>query len=341
MRAKRGGAAVTVGTTGGLVAVPNALALSGPLDGPGTALAALGLLIGLALAAGAVLLVDSGISTAHVVRIAGWNGLGVVVLGLVLALVTLTGSASLPAFVAAGILGVSAVAHVLIGVNDVRRIRTAELAREREKLAVLNRVARHNLRNDAQVLHGVADLVDADTDPEVRDEASERVAAVGDDLASMSGRLREMQAIVDDETTPRTCSLPDLVERVVADCREQYPAATITVDLPDESVRAGERLETALGHLLENAIVHTDEQTVEVSASAVGETVTLVVADDGPGIPEMETEILTGERDRTQVEHASGLGLWVVKAAVEDLGGRVAFGDDGDGGEVRLQLPVA
>ncbi|WP_254278966.1 sensor histidine kinase [Haloarcula marina] len=341
-RLKRTSAAATIAATGVLVAVPNARAFTGPLDTSGTVLAVLGIVIGVVLFGGAALLVGTDISTGHVVRVAGWNALGVVVLGIVLGLASTTGDVTLPAYVAAGVLGVSAVAHVLIGINDVRRIRATELAREREKLAVLNRLARHNLRNDAQVLAGVADLYGADVDLAVRKQASERVEAVSQSLGSMSTRLKEMQAIVDDGASPTARSLPDLVDGVVADCRADYPEATIEAEVPDVSVLATTHLSTSLRHLVENAIVHTDEQTVRVTAERDDQAVTLVVEDDGPGIPEVERQILTGERDRTQVEHASGLGLWVVKTAVEELGGELGFGDsDENGGEVRLRLPVA
>ena len=337
---RRLAALATIGATGLLVAAPNASALGGTLDTGGLVLAALGLLIGALLTGGSVWLVTSDISTAHIVRVAGWNALGVVVLGLVLGLSAVAGDVELPAYAAAVVLGVSAIAHVLIGVNDVRRIRATELAREREKLAVLNRLARHNLRNDAQVLAGVADLFGDDTEPSVREEAGKRVQAVSDDLASMSSRLKEMQAIVDEDAEATASSLADIVEGAVTDCRERYPDATVEVDIPDLSVRATGHLEPSIRHLVDNAIVHTDERTARLSAVRDGDTVTLVVADDGQGIPEMERQVLTGERDRTQVDHASGLGLWVVKSAVEELGGSVRFGD-GDGGEVRLRLPAA
>ena len=57
-----------------------------------------------------------------------------------------------PIFSGSIIFGVSATAHVLIGVNDVRRIRARTLADQRQKTAVNNRVIRHDLRHVAQFL---------------------------------------------------------------------------------------------------------------------------------------------------------------------------------------------
>jgi two-component system OmpR family sensor kinase len=62
-------------------------------------------------------------------------------------------------FTVGNLLAIGAAAHVSIGVCDARRVRAEQLARERRRTAVSNRVLRHNLRNEAQVLRGHADIV--------------------------------------------------------------------------------------------------------------------------------------------------------------------------------------
>jgi signal transduction histidine kinase len=70
------------------------------------------------------------------------------------------------------------------------------------------------------------------------------------------------------------------------------------------------------------------------------DAVEIVVADDDPGIPEEEIEIL--ERgEETGLEHTSGLGLWLVHWIVTESGGSVAFESSDTGGSVvRLRLPT-
>lgn len=330
-------AAATVSLTGVVVSILNGSVLGSQLDGSGFLLAVLGAVVGFALVLAGVALAYSDIATRYVVRVAGWNALGVVVLGVVLGLASLSSAVALPRFAAAGVLGVSAVAHVLIGVNDVRRIRARELAREREKLAVVNRLARHNLRNSADVLQGTRDVLAEDPEPAVRTAALDRLEGVVADLGSMDSRLAEIQRIVEAPRPGEERPLAAVVEGAIDDCDRVDDGVAVETALPTVQVRAGGSLRTAVRHLIENAVEHTDTDRVRITGEVDGDTLTLSVADDGPGVPETERAILTGERDRSQLEHASGLGLWVVKSAVERLDGSVAFGD----GEVRLTVPTA
>jgi len=333
-------AAAVVSATGVGVAAPNALAFEtrSLLTAAATAL---GVVLGLALVASAALVYRSDISTPHTLRVAGWNTLGVVVLGLVLLVVARYPDVSLPLPVAATVLGVSAVAHVLIGVNDVRRIRAGELAREREKLAVINRLARHNLRNQAQVITSAGEVLTEEADtPRARD-AADRVTASGRRVADINRKLAAFQEAAERRSVEETVALADLVGEVVADYREAYPDAEVAVSVPAVDVRATPHLAVAIEELLENAFEHGDaaETGVEVSATVDGGTVTLAVSDGGDGIPEEEWALVAGEREQTQLEHASGLGLWVVRAIAESFGGSVRMAEGGRG--VRMQLQRA
>jgi signal transduction histidine kinase len=107
------------------------------------------------------------------------------------------------------------------------------------------------------------------------------------------------------------------------------------------SVRADDHVGVALDHLVENALTYSgDEPTVTVSAERQGGEVVLSVADDGPGIPTVEREVLLGSRPITQLEHGSGIGLYTAKAVAESYGGDIDV-TVGDGTTVELRLPAA
>jgi signal transduction histidine kinase len=100
-------------------------------------------------------------------------------------------------------------------------------------------------------------------------------------------------------------------------------------------------------NLLENAIEHHPSATedgkphVRVSIDDTSdERIALRVADDGDGIPDHEREIVAGETEISPLQHASGLGLWLVAWVVDAYGGDVEFGESDLGGaEVSLYLP--
>lgn len=305
-------------------------------------LVALGGLVGLVLAAaGAILFVFDGIRTAHVLRVAGWNALGVVVLGLVVVLAVASPSVSLPAAVIANVLGVSAVAHILIGITDVRRIRVGELARERRKLAVLNRIVRHNLRNDAQVLLGNSEVLVSDLDDDRLGPLADAIATKATALASMNEKLGNFQAAIDhDPDDERAVEIRETVEEVVADLTAVHSEATVETDLPDAiTVRADDKLADAIRESVENAIVHGGE-SVRVTAARTDGHVEISVRDDGPGIPDHEIAPLAEGAEITQLEHGTGVGLWVVRSVVDAYDGSLRFDTD-DGTTVTIRLPAA
>ncbi|HTA11787.1 MAG TPA: HAMP domain-containing sensor histidine kinase [Solirubrobacteraceae bacterium] len=120
----------------------------------------------------------------------------------------------------------------------------------------------------------------------------------------------------------------------------RVPAGTLLAD-PD-------RLAQALRNLLANAVEHTAPAhglvRLLVTTGAHG-WVTLVVEDDGPGIPSAERERVfdrfhrtDGARDRAS--GGTGLGLAIVHAIAQAHGGRVSAGARAGGGtRIELQLP--
>jgi signal transduction histidine kinase len=323
--------------------IPNAARLldgGGPL--PALVLAGLGTFLSVSLVAIGYLLLRDSTTAAHVPRIAGWAALGTALLGVILALIALSG-VDLPLFAGATLLSVSTFAHVIIGVRDVQRIRAEELARQREKLAVLNRLVRHNLRHEAQFLLGIkSELTDAD-DPGERADIADRVDDIADRLSETHDTLERTQEIIrgtDRDGMP--VELDEAVESVVADYREEFPERTFEVDVPgDCRVRAGPELRTAIAELIENAALYGDDSVVRITATRTGGRVRFTVSDDGPGIPEPDRSVITREADIDQMTHAQGLGLWFVRWAMDAYDGEFEL-DTGDGGTtVTLELARA
>jgi signal transduction histidine kinase len=67
----------------------------------------------------------------------------------------------------------------------------------------------------------------------------------------------------------------------------------------------------------------------------------VVIADNGPGLPEQDRTAITEGRE-TELEHASGLGLWLAHWLVDRSGGHLRFHDATPRGTVvELLLPRA
>jgi signal transduction histidine kinase/DNA-binding NarL/FixJ family response regulator len=220
-----------------------------------------------------------------------------------------------------------------------------ELVRREQRLQVFNRILRHNLRNDLNVVLGRAENI-AEEFPPAEQEASV-IKQKASELIEISEKAREVGKTLDRENrTKKQIDLTDCVERTCPEFRQNYPDAEIVTDVPDSvRVYADKTLEAAISELIENAIEHNDGApsiTVTVSATEDDrEWLELTVLDDGPGIPKDEREVLA-EGEETALHHGSGLGLWLTNWIVGKFGGELSFDDyHASGGAVTLRLQRA
>ncbi|WP_136717251.1 histidine kinase N-terminal 7TM domain-containing protein [Halorientalis salina] len=226
------------------------------------------------------------------------------------------------------------VAGQLISLRDV-----TEQRQQRQRLDVLNRLLRHNLRNEMNVIAGNAELVERKlSDTELVDRI-EQIEATASEITARSDKVGRVARMLDDAETVEM-NLEDIVMAEVEQIRERYPAADITVDIPSKRrVVAGSSVTIAIHELLANAIEHNDGQpAVSVTSRASEQFTVLEISDNGPGIDDHELDVLD-EGKETALQHGSGVGLWVVNWVVEQFGGRLVFENDGDGCTVTMKLP--
>jgi PAS domain S-box-containing protein len=215
--------------------------------------------------------------------------------------------------------------RLLVNVRDV-----TERQRYEQRLRVLNRVLRHDLRNDANVVLGYADLLlKSDLEPSVRRRA-ETVREKANRLVELGEQAREVDRTLHAERgESQPIQLHDTVDSVAWRARETYPNAQVDTDVDAPVVALGNELvDSALWHLVSNGIEHNDstEPWVRITVETDEEWVRVTVTDDGPGIPESERKVLEHGTE-TALEHGSGLGLWLVKWITDSVGGNVSFAE--------------
>jgi signal transduction histidine kinase len=205
---------------------------------------------------------------------------------------------------------------------------------------VFNRVLRHNVRNDMNVVFGRARQIQEVADGTVA-EHGEQIAAVAADLVTVGRKARSAATVFGGETTTRRVALDDLVSEVATAVGEEYPDASIDTTGVGGRLRTNpETLRLVVRETIENAAAHAGvSPSVEIwTERADGET-QITVADDGPGVPPDELEPVRSGTE-TDLTHASSLGLWLIHWGVQSLGGAFDVEND-DGAVVTLSLPAA
>jgi signal transduction histidine kinase len=234
----------------------------------------------------------------------------------------------------AGALVGLALGHVYGRVVAGRR----RIERREQRLQVLSRVLRHNIRNELQVARANVETAAGRTEGPAREELSTALRAI-DDLVETAETARNVRATLE-ATATRDRELGAVVEELADRAATRYPEVEVTVDIPPAPVRvrATDGATDGLWALVANACEHGSDP-VSVAVEPGEDGVTVEISDQGPGIPESELAVLEAAEE-TPLEHASGLGLWTAHWAVENSGGRLTFRTD-EGTTARVRLPAA
>jgi two-component system, OmpR family, sensor kinase len=205
------------------------------------------------------------------------------------------------------------------------------------------RFASHELRTPVTVGRGFAELIrDAQPGTQAAQDAIVVLEEL-DKLERIAARLLTF-ARMDERSTvePTVVSLRAQLERTVTrwraaanrDWRLSLTSAVVVAD--------GQRIETALDSLVENAVRYTEEGgRIELAAYPDGESVVLEVRDNGSGIPDDELPYIFESFHSGSSRGGTGMGLAIVKAIVEAHGGTVSAENlPGGGASFRLRLPV-
>jgi PAS domain S-box-containing protein len=212
-----------------------------------------------------------------------------------------------------------------------------------ERLRVLARILRHDIRNHVSVILGYTQYLSGrleDDDAEKLDS----IAEAASDLVNISERTRIAEELAVESSDQRPIRLRPTVEAVLDNLCDTDDAEIDAAIPADACVQGTADLGTAIAEIVENAIVHNDASTPEVSVTAErtydGEYYELRIADDGSGIDPSLYEVVIGDRERSQLDHSSGLGIWLAYWVCRASGGELDFEADDSGTTVILRVPA-
>jgi signal transduction histidine kinase len=167
--------------------------------------------------------------------------------------------------------------------------------------------------------------------------------------------LNEMQAMIDatlefarDEVSEERPTKLDLAALLQTVCEEAADTgANVEFSGPTHAAWIGRptALKRAIGNLVDNAVKYGER--ARVALSTTDDAAVIIVDDDGPGIPEGESDRVFEpfyrlDASRNRETGGVGLGLAVVRAAMMAHGGQISLANCPDGGlRVTLTLPVA
>jgi signal transduction histidine kinase len=186
----------------------------------------------------------------------------------------------------------------------------------------------HEIKNRLTVIGGFSRLINKHIDE------SDRVQHYSQVIGEESGKLERMLKQITDFSKP-VCiegtvrSLNELAQNMVPKIEEQKPEGiTVILELDPASPRAlidAERLEQVLFNLIKNAIeAMENDGIVKICTRLEDSHATLIVQDNGPGIPE-EAQSRIFEPFHTTKPKGTGLGLAICRQIITEHRGEMKF----------------
>jgi PAS domain S-box-containing protein len=213
--------------------------------------------------------------------------------------------------------------------RDVTELKEYEhqLETQRNNLEVLNKMVRHDIRNNLQLVVAYADTLESHVEEEgegyldqVKESAQQAV-----DITRAARDVAEV--MLQTESELESIAVRSLLEGEIENVRSRFDEAVIETaePIPDLTVQGDDMLASVFRNLLQNAVVHNDSAVplVEVSVEKVDSVARIHVADNGSGIPDSRKEQIFQEGKTGLESEGTGLGLYLVRTLVDQYGGNV------------------
>lgn len=205
-----------------------------------------------------------------------------------------------------------------------------ERMRQKQCIDVLQRVIRHNFRNELGVILGNTNAILDSDDAETMKKHAKIVNKAGERLDSLIGEADVIRDIIDSHGDIEThqIQLKPVLEEAIITAEENHNEPTIALDCEDSlTINANGKIQHVFEALIDNGIRHNDinDPEVIIQCQEVNDThVEIEISDNGPGIPSGDKKIITDDCTMSPLEHGSGLGLWVARWVTEISNGTIS-----------------
>jgi len=246
------------------------------------------------------------------------------------------------------------VAFIIVGLAHSLRERDRKLAEAREQalqnerlvaLGTLAAGAAHELGTPL----GTMAILAAELESEYADAGHEDLHKKLGILRKQVDRCKEALSVISASAgagraeSGHRMPVRQYLDAVLEEWRQQYPHASLTVNIsesaPEAMIIAERTLTQALHNVLSNA-ADASPDAVTLGADWSRDTLTLTVADRGPGLRE-DIYAQLGKQPVTTKPEGLGVGLYLAHATIRRLGGDLGVSNRKQGGtQVRITMPL-
>lgn len=239
--------------------------------------------------------------------------------------------------------------------NTVEKLARTEAARESDRLrSMLLDSVTHEFRTPLTAIKASAEtlLSDVELDKPQRKDLLVVINQESDRLNRLVGEAAEVSQLDSHQLQPRIeiHQIREPIDAAVEGSQQSMKKHSVEVAIPQKlpAVRMDvQRITEVITHLLDNAAKYSPPGTpIHITTELQGSEVVTSVADHGPGIDEVEQQMIfekfyRGQNQRMIIQ-GTGMGLAIAKAIVELHGGRIGVTSQlGRGSVFYFSLPIA
>ncbi|QPV62553.1 GAF domain-containing protein [Halosimplex litoreum] len=231
--------------------------------------------------------------------------------------------------------------HAATAISNIRSRERLERARQdletrKEMVEMYDRLLRHDIGNDLQIIAGFANAVSELVEDERAGEYVGKIERAADNSADLIQRVGDLVSTLEAQNEPDARDLRPLLEDTVRDATDQYESLSVEFDPAEfeHRVYAGDLLDSVFTNVLTNAAVHSDgDVTVDLYAETPApDRLVVGMADDGSGIDSELREDIFEMGVKGEDSEGTGFGLGFVRALTESYGGGVDVRESAAGG---------
>jgi signal transduction histidine kinase len=228
-----------------------------------------------------------------------------------------------------------------------RKEHELHITQQRDNLETLNQVLRHDLRNDLQLITAYGDLLENECETEDEQQYIDTIIKSADHAVELTQTARELaRVMLSAQVEEQRVNLQTILKGEVSEVQDSYPDAVVEMQtqIPSVPIPANEMISSVFRNLLKNAIQHNDKimAEVDISATKQEDTVTVRIADNGPGVPDDQKRTIFGKGERGLNSSGTGIGLYLVDTLVSIHDGSVWVEDNHPEGSVfSVELPLS
>jgi len=203
---------------------------------------------------------------------------------------------------------------------------------------VINRVLRHNVRNEMNVITGYATEIYENESGETKRQAK-IINKKSNSLYDTVKKLRKIQSAFDKKTNLNVNIAEKLTEVI-----EKSDYENLTINLKDNTekniVKVSHCINYAIEEIIDNGFCHNNSENKIINITIDefdDDKIRIRFEDNGIGINEHEINVLKS-KDETNHKHGSGSGLWLINWIINRSDGEVEFENISNGTRIEIIL---